>query len=197
MNSDYKVITISRQYGAGGRTVAKSLSEKLGIPFYDNDFVKLTAKESGFSENDILREGEDISYVSRFVNSILNNSSSYTSSHDAIFDAQVRTILELAKEPCIIVGRCSNIILSAAKIRSFDIFLYADMEHRYKRAEELHENGSMDLKKFIEKRDKQRDIYYKTYTGHTPGMFQDYDICLNTGAIGMDNCVDILVNILK
>lgn len=197
MNPNYRVITIGRQYGAGGRSVAKALSEKLGIPYYDKDFVKLTAQKSGFSEEDVLREGEDISYVSRLVNSILNNSASYTSSHDAIFDAQVKTLLEFAEQPCIIVGRCANVILDAANIPSFNIFLYADMEHKMKRAAELAENGNMDLKKYIEKRDHQRDIYYKMYTKHHPGHFEDYDICLNTGAIGIDKCVDMLYDILK
>ena len=140
MNPNYRVITIGRQYGAGGRSVAKALSEKLGIPYYDKDFVKLTAQKSGFSEEDVLREGEDISYVSKLVNSILNNSASYTSSHDAIFDAQVKTLLEFAEQPCIIVGRCANVILDAANIPSFNIFLYADMEHKMKRAAELAEN---------------------------------------------------------
>lgn len=197
MNPNFRVITISRQYGAGGRSVARALSEKLGIPFYDKDFVRSTAKKSGFSEEDIWREGEDISYATRLVDRILNNSSSYTSSHDAIFDAQVKTLLEFAEEPCIIVGRCSNVILNAANIPSFDVFLYADMEHRLKRAAELNENGNMDLEKYVLKRDHQRDIYYKTYTGRQPGRFEDYDICLNTGVIGIDKCVEMLYDILK
>ena len=69
----YPVITISREYAAYGRTIAAGLSDRLGIPFYDKDFVKETAKQSGYSEEDIVREGEDMSPASKFMNSLLNN----------------------------------------------------------------------------------------------------------------------------
>ncbi|MCR4745101.1 MAG: cytidylate kinase-like family protein [Lachnospiraceae bacterium] len=197
MNSKYKVVTIGREYGAGGRTVARGLSEKLGIPFYDKDIVRLTAEKSGFSEDEIKEEGEEISYFSGLFNRLLRNSSAYSSSYDAIFDAQVKMMMEIVSEPCIIVGRCSNIIFNLANIPSFDVFLFADIEKRIKRAEELKEYGKMDIRKYVEKRDSERDNFYKMYTKRQPGMIKDYDISLNTGDIGMDKCVDILYDILK
>ena len=72
----YPVITISRQYAAYGRTVAKGLSEELGIPYYDKDVVRKTAEQSGFSEEDIKREGEDLSRAGKFMNDLLNNAAS-------------------------------------------------------------------------------------------------------------------------
>ena len=110
--SAYPLITISRQYAAYGRTVAKGLSERLGIPYYDRDFVKKTAESSGYAEEDIIREGEDISKGSRFWNSFLNNATVYSSSYDGIFAAESKVILELSQEPCIIVGRSANHVLS-------------------------------------------------------------------------------------
>jgi cytidylate kinase len=190
------IITISREYGAGGRTVARGLAQELGIEYYDIDFVRMTAKLSGYSEDDIRREGEDMSGGRKFINQFLSTNA-YNSSYDAIFEAQREVILDLAKKPCIIVGRCSNMILREEGIDSFDIFLYADLEHRRKRALELNENGKMDIDKYIARRDRLRNTYYHAYTGHLMGDARDYNICLDTGKIGMDECVVILAQLLK
>ena len=190
------VITISREYGAYGRSVAKALSTRLGIEYYDVDFVRMTAKVSGYSEEDVSREGEDMSEGRRFVNHFLSTQA-YNSSYDAIFQAQREVILDLAKKPCIIVGRCSNYILREEGLPSFDIFLYADIKDRKVRAEELKEYGKMDVEKYIEKRDHWRKTYYRAYTGREMGEYKDYDISLNIGKIGVDNCIDLLTNLLK
>ena len=97
------VITISREYGAGGRSVAAALAQRLGIEYYDIDFVRLTAKVSGYSEEDIRREGEDMSNRAKWINQLLDNMSSYTSSYDAIYQAQREVVVNLAKKPCIII----------------------------------------------------------------------------------------------
>lgn len=191
------VITISREYGAGGRSVAAALAQRFGIEYYDIDFVRLTAKVSGYSEEDIRREGEDMSNRARWINQFLDNMSSYTSSYDAIYQAQREVVVSLAKKPCIIIGRCSNIILAAEKIPSFDVFLYADKAHRMKRAAELGENGETDLGKYVERRDHLRKTYYKTYTKHDLGDYKDYNICLDTGTIGIERSVDVLEQIIR
>lgn len=191
------VITISREYGAGGRTVARGLSEALGIPYYDNEFIEKTAEKSGYSAEDVEREGESMTHAGRIMNSILNSAVSYTSSSDGIFRAQKQVILDLAAGgPCILVGRCSNIILRAAGVPSFDIFLYAPMEKRIVRARELGECNIADIRKYISRRDDTRATYYKTYTGHAMGDYRDYSICLDTGAIGAEKCVELLVSAL-
>ena len=127
------VITISREYYAGGRSVAKALSEKLGIPWYDQDFVKLASKISGYSEEEIQAEGEEIGKLENIIDNMLSSVNLYTSSHDEINKAEKDAILELAKSPCIIVGRGANATLRDAKIPSFDVLLYADKETRIKR----------------------------------------------------------------
>jgi cytidylate kinase len=191
------VITISRDYAAFGRTVAAGLSKQLGIPFYDMDFIKKTAEESGYSEEDIVNQGEDMSRGSRFLNSFLNNSVTYSSSFDGIFAAQSKVILELSQSPCIIVGRCSDYVLREAGIESFNVFLYADMEIRIERTKELGHADEADIKKYIEKRDDRRHTYYKQYTKSEMGDYKNYDISLNTGTIGVDTCVDVLAQIIK
>lgn len=195
----YPIITISREYGAGGRSIARGISDRLGIPFYDRDFVKKTAEQSGYSVEDIEQEGENMSHAGKFMNDFLNNAVSYTSSHDGIFLAQKATILDLAKEDCIIIGRCSNIILREAGIPSFDVFLHADIVHRMKRAQQLNENEDteMDLQKYVEKRDDLRETYYKSYTGHVMGDYHDYDISLDSGALGYDACIELLANLIE
>ena len=190
------VITISRQYGAGGRSIARGLSERLGLEFYDADFVRLTAKVSGYSTEDVEREGEDISNRMKFLNQFFN-AANFVNSYDEIYRAQREVVLELAKKPCIIVGRCSNYILREAKIPSFDIYLYADEEHRIARARELGQNGDMPLEKYVERREHLRRTYYRTYTGHEIDVCDNYNICLDTGTIGFDNCVDIIEKIVR
>lgn len=197
MSNTMPVITISREYGAGGRSIAKGLSKKLGIPWYDRDFVRLTAKRSGYSEEEITDEGETISDSTRFLNSILNNMAAYTSSHDAIYRAQKEAILELARNPCIIVGRCSNKILREAGIPSFDVFLHAAPAIRIKRAGALVPEDVSNVAKFVEKVDEQRDNYYKLYTGSLRNQAQDYTVCLDTGIVDYDSCIEVLAQMIR
>ncbi len=200
MDKKLPVITISREYAAYGRSVAAKLSERLGIPYYDRDFVKETAKVSGYSEEDIKKEGETMGRGAQFMNSLLNNVSSYASSYDGIYKAQKEVILELAKNPCIIVGRCADHILREAGVETFDIFLFADIAERARRAAELekHQNLSeQELLKTVIKYDAMRRTYYRTYTKKEMGYYQNYNICLDTGIIDLDKCVNIICEILN
>lgn len=191
------VITISRQYAAYGRTIARKLSEDLEIPFYDRDVIRETARQSGYSEEDIQREGEAMSRASRFMNNLLNNASVYTSSYDGIFWAQRDVILKLAERPCIIVGRCADYILTEAEIPVFKVYLYADLEHRIRRAEELEENAGKDLQKVVAKRENLREVYYKQYTGQDMGICSNYNICLDTGVLGADTCERLIAEAVR
>ena len=189
------VITISREYGAYGRSVAKALSARLGIEYYDVDFIRMTAQKSGYSEEDVSREGESLSQGSRFINAFLSTSA-YNSSYDAIFQAQREVILELAKKPCIMVGRCSNIILREAGVKTFDVFLHADHAFRRAHALELNEYGKADVDKYIERCDHWRKTYYRAYTGHEMGDYHDYDLSIDGGKIGPEKTVDLLVSLI-
>ncbi len=189
------VITISREYAAYGSTVARALSQRLGIEYYDEDFIQMTSKESGYSEDDVTREGESMSASTRFINSFLSTTA-YNSSYDEIFQAQRRVILELAKKPCIMVGRCSNFILREEGIKSFDVFLHADHTFRRAHALELNENGKMDIDRYIDRCDHWRKTYYHTYTGHEMGNYHDYHLIVDIGRIGVEKTVDLLVSLI-
>lgn len=191
------IVTVSREYGAGGRTIAKGLSEKLGIPWYDRDFVKYTAQASGYSEEDIFEEGEELTDSARFLDTILNNMSAYTSSHDAIFQAQKEAILALSKESCILVGRCANKILQEAGIKSFDIFLHADKAVRIQRCIDKAQDSVKNMEKYVDRKDELRRNYYRKYTKDEISQAQDYTVCLDTGMVDYDTCIEVLAAMIQ
>ena len=190
------VITIDREYGAGGRTLAAILSERLDIPYYDRDFVAKTAEESGFDKEDVEREGEEMSRSSQILDHFLGGTVSYNSSHDRIFEAEKKVILSLAEEPCILVGRCASNILREAGKNPLGIYLHAPAGKRLLRAEELGEYGEMKPDKFLEKHDEQRRTYYKQYTGHEIFDAANYTFCFDTGKVDIPLCADIVINML-
>ena len=195
--ADYPVITIGRQYAAGGRTVAKLVSEALDIPYYDKDFVKKTADESGYTVEDINREGEEMTKHNSFWNTVLNNSTSYTSSFDGIYKAERNTTIELAQSPCILVGRSANAILKENNIKAFNVFLYADLDFRIKRAEELNDYGDTDVEKYVRRRDALRETYCKVYSELDMNDLRNYDLCINTGAVGYEKAAELIIASIK
>lgn len=195
--SSIPVITISRKFSAGGRSLAKALSERLSIPWYDKDFVAMTAGDSGYSEEEISAEGEEITGSQRVLDAILNNANSYTSSHDAIFKAQCEVMLSLSEKPCIIVGRCGNIVLPKAGVKTFSLFLHGDKDKRVKHTMETYGLGEADALKYLEKKDVNRGNYYRKYTGHEMDCADDYTLCLDTMRLGIDSCVDVICSLIN
>ena len=194
----YPVITITRQYAAYGRTVAKKLAERMQLPFYDRDVIRKAAEQSGFSFEEIAQEGEDIGRGSKILNSILNNSAAYSSSHDQIFEAEKHVIIDFAKSgPCIIVGRCATQILKEAGIPAIDVLLYGEIDARCHHALELGEYGRMDVKRYVARRDALRATFCKTYTGADIWDVENYDLCLDSCLLGPDTCVDIIERVLN
>lgn len=191
------VITINREYGSGGSTLAAMLSEKLNIPYYDKDFVKKTMQESGFDEADVEREDEEMSRSSQLLENFLNGIVSYSSSHDKIFQAEKKIVLQLAESPCIMVGRCANNILKEAGIDVLSIYLHAPSEKRIARANELKENGEMKVDKFVETKDEQRRTFYRQYTGREIYDASNYTFCFDTGKISISRCADIVTDALQ
>ena len=185
----YPVITISREFGAGGHSIARVVSERLGIPYYDRDFAKQAAARSGYSQEDIDREGENLSRSARLLDNILNNSAGYFSSHDAISE------YVLCGDSHLHEGK--YLILRNAGIPSLDIFLHADVNLRTEHIQKLGLNGKEDPRKYLTKMDNLRETYFKTYTKHELGTYHDYDLCLDTGTLGYDNCIEIITSLAK
>ena len=193
------VITISRQYGSGGRFVARKLAEKLGIPFYDNEIITMAAKESGYAEN-LFEKAEQVS-----THSLLYSLSMFGTAagvyglplSDKVFLIQSDIIKECAaKGPCIIVGRCSDYVLKEQS-NLINFFLYSDLDSRVKRVQKYYDNDAKDIREDIERRDKKRATYYNYYTTQRWGATENYHLSIHPDAVGIDGCVDILEAFVK
>lgn len=187
----YPVITISRQFGSGGHSIGEKIAKKLNIPFLDSEIVDRVAIESGYAKELIEEQGEDTSSANKWFDISAASAMYFQSPQDEIFLAQRKVILDCAKKgPCVIVGRCSDYILKNEDIFSVHVLIHADMEHRIARVLERYgENPEVDIKKRIMKKDKQRRTYYRYYTDQHWGEYQNYDLALDSGTLGEENCV--------
>ena len=193
------VITISRQFGSGGRTVGRRLAERLGVPFYDKELVNQVADETGFDVSFIEENGEFSPSKSIFSFAmsqgipIMQNGLSMS---DFIFCVQRQVILKLAEQPCVIVGRGADYILRDRE-DCFNVFIHADMQSRTERIVRLYGESEKKPEQRLADKDKKRKIYYKHYTDREWGDAKNYDICLNSGKIGIEKCVDLILDAIK
>lgn len=185
------IITISREYGAGGHSIGRSVAAQLGIEFYDRDIIKQVAIESGIDPELIEQSGEEISKTEEFVRSIVPIS---YDQKDAIFNLQKEIILKIAAQgPCVILGRCADFVLKEAGIESMNVFLYAGEASRMNRVGELV--GSDDpavIRKAIKRTDHNRHSYYSYYTEQDWGDYRNYNMMLDTGSLGYEACVKLI-----
>lgn len=182
-----RVITISRQYGSGGRELGEKLAKRLGIPFYDKELINMIAKE-GNIETAVLEAYDEV--APDFDNYSLRDvpPDYQIAQTQKLYAAQCRVISDLAaKGPCVMVGRCADAILADA-VR---IFVYADMERRKDRIAGLFPELSRDqVGKRIVTVDKKRKEYHEYYSTKDWGEMEGYDLCLNTGRTGVDGCLE-------
>lgn len=192
-----KIITVSRQFGSGGHTIGKEVAEKLGIPCYDHELIEKVSAESGLAKDYIAEHGEYTSHSSRWANAFLSRSFDGKSIEDDLFIIQKQVILELAeKGSCVIVGRCADYILRD-RDDCLRVFIHADMDKRAERIVKLYgETKDSPIKRLTDK-DKRRRSYYQFYTDMEWGLAQNYHISLNSGALGIEKCVDIIVGLCR
>ena len=190
---DNMVITISREYGSGGRYIGKLIAEKLGIKLFDKEFIEKVAYETGLSEAYIENNEQKRNTLESFNSgyySGLNNS-------DELFIKESEIIKKLADtESCVIIGRCSDFILQDRK-NVFNVFVYSDMENRIKRAIEFYGIDKTKAEKEIKRIDKLRANHYKYYTEKEWNNHTNYDICINSDAIGIENAANLICDMLK
>lgn len=198
-----RVITISRQCGSGGRYIGERLVEELGISCYDEKLMDMVAKESGFAPDFIEEKGERItgSLLFNIASSLTYASNVFSgngmSLQDEIYFMQNRIIKELAeKEPCVIVGRCSDYILRERE-DCLNVFIHADEASKLERAVKNYGMPEKDAAMILKKKDKARYNHYKYYTDEEWGMASNYDLCLNSGLFGIDGCVEIIRQVLE
>ncbi len=182
-----KVITISRQYGSGGRELGEKLAQKLGIPFYDKELIKMIAKEGNIEASMVEAYDEVEPDFDNY--SVRDIPPDYQiAMTQKIYSAQCKVIGDLAaKGPCVIVGRCADAILQDA-VR---IFVFAEMESRVRRIADLLPDLPADrLEKRIISVDRRRKAYHEYYSTKNWGEMEGYDLCLNSGKVGVDGCVE-------
>lgn len=193
------IITISRQFGSGGRTVGRQLAERLNIPFYDRELVKQVAEETGFDTKFIEENGEfspSKSIFSFAVSQGVPCMQNGLSVSDFIFCMQRQVILKLAEKLCVIVGRGADYILRD-RDDVFDVFIHASMENRADRIVRLYGESEKKPEQRLADKDKKRKIYYKHYTDREWGDAKNYDMCLDSGRIGIDKCVDLIIDAIS
>lgn len=193
---DMKIITISRQYGSGGRLVAEKLSKKLGIPYYDSNLLLIAGEKYGISPG-LLKEYDERKNSS-FLFGIAMLAEGYTNQDRImlpyrLYRAQSDAMKRLVKEgPCIFVGRCADQILKEEQ-NLLRVFIYtSDMEERINRIMEVDHVSQKDAPARISQKDKQRRDYYYFHTGQEWGQKENYDLCLNTSTLGYGKCVDLI-----
>ena len=195
------IITISRQFGSGGRTIGHRIAEKLGIPFYDKELVDQIAMESGFAPKFVEEHGEhspsgslfSYAFAPQGIPGIMNG----LSTADFLWNIQCNVILQLAdKGPCVIVGRNADYILKDRE-DALHVYVFADTPYRAERIVRLYGDSEKAPEQRLAEKDKRRRVNYQHYTGRTWGQAQNYDICLDTGVLGIEQCKDIVVNIIR
>ena len=197
-----KIITISREFGSGGRTVGKRVAELLDIPYYDKELVKRVAVETGFDEKFIEQQGEYASPLNNllsyaFAGRGMHHSMNGLSADDLLWAIQCKVILELAdKGPCVIVGRCADYILRERE-DTLNVFIHAPLQDRAQRIVRLYGESETAPEKRLEAKDKRRRAYYKHYTGHDWGMSQNYHLSLDTGLVGIDRCAQLIADVAR
>ena len=195
------IITISREFGSGGRTIGKTVAERLGVPCYDKELVKQVALESGFDPKFIEERGESAPGKNRFAYAFLGRGTPGVmggmSASDFLWTIQYRVIQDLAeKGPCVIVGRCADYILRERE-DCLHTFIHAGVPFRADRIVRLYGESEKAPEKRLADKDTRRRVNYKHYTDREWGMAQNYHITLDSGVLGIDRCVEIILDLAQ
>lgn len=191
-----KIITISRQYGSGGREIGEKLAKALQIPFYDKELIAREAKESGFAK-EVLENAED-RVTSSFLYSVAMGMNVYgnqefgtpiLSLDDQIYLVQTEVIQKIASEgPCVIIGRCADAILKEYT-NVINFYIWASLESRIKRAINEYHLPEKKAKEAVMKIDKRRANYYHYHTNERWGKAENYHLCLQSDFLGIERTV--------
>lgn len=198
-------VTITREFGSGGRTIGKMLSERLGIPYYDNELIKLASEESGINESlfgladESHRSALFKRYDRSFGEQIISPDSGEFTSDDNLFNFQAKVIKQLSdRETCVIVGRCADYVLRD-RDHVLRIFTHASMPFCVEKVMQIYSVNEKEAARQIERINRARATYYRYYTGREWDNARNYDLCLNTEELGFERCVDIIehyINVL-
>lgn len=184
------IITITREFGSGGRTIGRAVADALGYDFYDWNLVEKTARESGFSQNFVKENEEDSSTSFPW---IFRTAGPGMDLSDQLYLAQCKIIQDLAEQGgCVIVGRCADYILRE-RPDVLSCFIFADETFRKNRVIQVYGETEVAIERRIREKDRRRKAYYQYYTGRKWGRSFFYDLSLDAGRLGTDMCAYLIV----
>lgn len=192
------VITISREYGSGGRFIGRIVSQKLGIKLYDKELLELVANDSGYSKEylDTLDEKPSDRFLSAIASNLGSSFSGLPISEQIVLKTfgAIRALAE--SESCVIIGRCSDYVL-----RDYDnvinIFIYSSMENRVRKVVDYYNVDEKDVKKIINRIDKQRATYYEQNTDRSWGDVHNYDLAIDSSLLGAEKTAELIIELYK
>ncbi|MCC2231677.1 cytidylate kinase-like family protein [Hominifimenecus microfluidus] len=190
-----RIITISREFGSGGRTIGKGVAEKLGIPCYDHEVIEQLVERSGFAADYVKSQSEYAPNGSLFVNALNAGNFHGLSNQDKLWTMQRQIIEELGeKENCVIVGRCADYILRD-RADCLKVFIHRDFQSRAERIVQVYGETEVPTEKRLKEKDKRRAAYYQFYTDQKWADLANYHIVLDSGVIGIEKCIDIIADL--
>ncbi|MFR2033391.1 MAG: AAA family ATPase [Agathobacter sp.] len=193
----YKIITISREFGSGGRFIGEETAKKLGIAFYDREIIAKVADDLGLSEKYVADRGEYAPSKNIFSYAFIGRDINGNSIADQIYSYQQKIIKELAaKEPCVIVGRSADYILSG-RDDVLNVFIQGNKADKIVRIKEIYSKSDDEAAKMIKDTDKKRSVNYRYCTDQEWGSRKNYDIVLNSSTLGYDNCIDVISKLYR
>ncbi len=189
-----RIITISREFGSGGRFIGEEVAKKLGIAYYDKDIIGQIAEKSGFSPEYIQEKSELSPKKGLFAYAFTGRDRAGKSVEDMVYEAQRKVILEIAgKESCVIIGRNADFILKDRK-DVLNVFIHGDLPEKTERICRLYHVSEAEAQKMMEDIDKRRRSNYNFYTDQKWGMASNYMLCLNSSQLGYELCEKMIVD---
>ncbi len=192
-----RIITISREFGSGGRLIGEEVAKKLGIAYYDKNIISQIAEKSGFAPEYIKESAELSPQKGLFAYALAGRDITGKSVEDMVYEAQRKVILELAdKEACVIIGRNADYILKDRE-DALNVFIHGDMPEKIKRITGLYNVKEQEAIKIMVDADKRRMTNYNFYTEQKWGKASNYTLCLNSSQLGYDRCEAIILECVK
>ncbi|MDD7408483.1 MAG: cytidylate kinase-like family protein [Anaerovoracaceae bacterium] len=192
-----RIITISREFGSGGRSIAELVAKELGFAFYDKALIAKAAERTGFAESFIKEHGEQRGPNNLFSLPFASSTYNGMSTEDYLWSMQRSIILELAdKAPCVIVGRCSDYILRNRK-DAFHVFIHANHEDRAERVVNQYGVQTNNPLKTINEEDKKRRKNYRYYTDREWGAADNYNVSLDSSLFGIEGTADLIIQMAR
>ena len=191
-----RIITISREFGSGGRFIGEEVAKKLGIAYYDKNIINEIAEKSGLSPEYIQENAELSPKKGLFAYAFAGRDITGKSIEDMVYEAQRNVILELAgKEPCVIIGRNADYILKD-RDDVLNVFIHGDASEKTQRIRQIYHVSEKDAVKMMADTDKRRMANYNFYTNQKWGKASNYTLCLNSSQLGYDRCEKIIMECL-